>query len=314
MGTTWQVSLVSPPAAAADLDREITAVLDRVDAAMSTWRADSALARFNRNRQTGPQKLPRELLHVVAAALDLAEKSDGAFDPTVLPLVDLWGFGPSGTRAGVPAEAEIERALARTGWQRLTLDRAAGTLAKSDPDLQIDLSAIAKGYGVDAVAARLLELGCRDWLVEVGGEVRCSGSNVQGGPWRIGIDRPEPMAPPGRRIEQVVELSGLALATSGDYRNFRDFDGRRFSHTIDPRTGRPVEHALASVSVIAADCMHADGLATAISVLGPEKGWEFAAGLDGVEVLLVSRNEDGSLSERMSDGFRAFLAAPPTGG
>lgn len=322
MGTKWNAAVVDPPAAGKDLQREIQEVLSRVDGLMSTYKTDSELSVFNRCGSVEPQPLSAETVEVVAEALRVAHLSDGAFDPTVLPLVDAWGFGPAGRRAGVPGDQEIERALSQVGWGRLALDRAALTLAKSDPAIQLDLSAVAKGYAVDAAAERLLALGCQDFMVEVGGEVRTAGANARGTPWRIGIEKPElAAAGAGRRAGQVVELSALSLATSGDYRNWREFDGKRYSHTIDPRSGRPVEHALASVSVIAASCMTADALATAIEVLGPEAGWDFVQGQTGVEALLIVRLPDGSFAERFTPGFARLLsdqtsipgAAPPAG-
>ncbi len=308
MGTSWQVNLVDPPAAAADLQREVQEILGRVEDRMSTYQADSELSRFNQSSSTDPIPFTEETLGVVAEALRLAELSGGALDPTVLPLVNLWGFGPAGRRAGVPSAAEIELALSQTGWGRIELDLEAGTLAKHDPALKLDLSAVAKGYGVDAVFDRLRELGCEHVFVEVGGEIRASGTNAKGNPWRVGIDKPSLMAAPGQAVQQVIELDDLALATSGDYRNFREFDGKRYSHTLDPRTGKPVTHGLASVSVLAPSCMVADSVATTIAVLGPEQGWDFAAQIEGVEVLLVSRDAEGALQERMSAGFTERLA------
>ncbi|MBC8328405.1 MAG: FAD:protein FMN transferase [Planctomycetes bacterium] len=308
MGTTWRATLVDPPTASGLLLREVQETLNRVDRLMSTYQADSELSVFNRSQSTGPQRLSAETLQVVAESLRLAKLTGGALDPTVLPLVNLWGFGPAGLRAGIPSQADVDLALSKTGWRRLGLDAVAGTLAKHDPALQLDLSAVAKGYGVDAVCDRLLELGCSQIFVEVGGEVRAVGANANGDPWRVGIDKPSLRAAPGQAMQQVVELTDLAMATSGDYRNFREFDGRRYSHTIDPATGRPVTHGLASVSVLAPSCMTADALATAISVLGPEKGWELVQGMQGVEVLIVSRLPDGKLQERITDGFRALLA------
>jgi thiamine biosynthesis lipoprotein len=309
MGTSWKVSVVSPAAPAADLQREIQATLSRIDGAMSTYQADSELSRFNRSSSTEPQTLSAETLGVVAESLALAEASGGALDPTVLPLVDLWGFGPAGRRAGVPSQAEVEQTRAHTGWRRLELDLPGGTLTKRDAAIQLDLSAVAKGFGVDAVCDRLDAFGCVDYFVEVGGEVRANGLNAKGVAWRVGIDKPVALSPPGQQVQQVVQLDGLAMATSGDYRNFREFDGRRYSHTIDPRTGFPVDHGLASVSVVAPTCMEADALATAIGVLGPEAGWDFAAGRAGVEVLLVARGADGKVTERMTPGFRELLAS-----
>jgi len=310
MGTSWRATLVDPPAAASDLQREVQEILNRVDQRMSTYQTDSELSVFNRSQSTGPHPMSEETLEVLAVALRFAELTDGALDPTVLPLVNLWGFGPAGMRPGVPSRSEIELAQSQTGWRRIEIDAEAGTLAKHDPAIQLDLSAVAKGYGVDAVCERLIELGCENFFIEVGGEVRTGGTNAKGKAWRVGIDKPSLMAAPGQAMHQVVELADRALATSGDYRNFREFDGVRYSHTIDPFTGRPVNHQLASASVIAPSCMTADAVATAISVLGPERGWELVQGLEDVEVLIVSRQADGPLLERQTPGFAALLATP----
>jgi len=304
MGTTWHVTLVDPPAglareaAAAGID----AALERVNAQMSTYRADSEVSRFNRAAPGEWFAVSADTAEVVATALEVHELSGGAFDITVGPLVDLWGFGAGSKGMGrVPAPAEIAAAAARVGSPALRARADPPALFKA-ADREIDLSAIAKGHGVDRAALWLEGNGVANYMVEVGGEVRTRGRNPQGGKWRIGIEAPELMR--GRAITAVA-LSGESVATSGDYRNYFESGGRRYSHTIDPATARPVEHALASVTVVAADCRTADALATAIDVLGPDKGLAFAE-REQLPVFLVVRVGEG-FESRHSRAFGPYL-------
>ncbi len=241
--------------------------VDAVDTAMSTYQDDSELSRFNRHG-TEPFEVSDSMIEVVSEAQRIAELSSGAFDITVGPLVDAWGFGPD--PGGDPPDADtIAVLLADNGFRRLDVDPEQRTLQKENAAIRCDLSAIAKGYAVDRVALGLTDLGLVDFMVEIGGEVRAVGRNAVGEAWRIGIERPEAGS---RGMWSAVALADAAMATSGDYRNYYEKDGVRISHTIDPRTGRPVTHRLASVRVIHPSCMTADALATAISVLGPEEG------------------------------------------
>ena len=236
MGTTYHVKVVAdlPARTAEELDRNILETLERVNGRMSTYRDDSELSQFNAIMETAPFALSDETLGVFEIALEVSRETGGAFDVTVGPLVNAWGFGPG--KGETPDAATIGQLLERVGYGKLTLDRNGGTLAKSIPGMYCDLSAVAKGYAVDAVAAALEEKGVTRYMVEVGGEVRTSGTNQEGRPWRIGIYRPDPER---FDLQRVVALSGLSMATSGDYRNYIDVDGKRLSHTIDPRTGRP---------------------------------------------------------------------------
>ena len=284
MGTAYLVKVVAP-----ELDDDgklavhqaIRSAVDAVDGSMSTFRPDSEISLFNAGGSE-PLTVSEGFVEVVAKAFEVASRSGGAFDPTVGPLVDAWGFG-TGDPSAVPDEATIEALKREVGWRKVELDAAAGVLRKTAPDLGIDLSAIAKGYAVDRVHDALAGLGHGHFLVEIGGEVRTSGANESGLPWRIGIERPDEE---GRVAQVAVELTDLALATSGDYRNFREVDGVRISHTIDPRTGRPIEHGLASVSVVAGTCLEADAWATALNVLGPVEGPEVAA-REGIEAFFL---------------------------
>lgn len=297
MGTYYQVTAHCASDPAAVVER----TLEAVDGEMSTYREDSALSRFNRAPVGEWVEVPGTLADVIAAAETLSAESDGAFDVTVGRLVNLWGFGPE-PRDGVPAPADVAAARDRVGHRHVTMARDPPRLRK-DLDVYVDLSAIAKGHGVDRVVEVLAAFGCDAVLVDIGGEVRGVGASPAGRPWRIGVEVPDPRSHGG--IERIVVLENAALATSGDYRNFFQADGRRYSHTIDPSTGYPVTHDLASVTVLHESTMWADGYATLLDVLGPERGYEFAA-RHGLAALFISRREDG-FEERYTDAFAALL-------
>jgi thiamine biosynthesis lipoprotein len=273
------------------IERELLAVNQE----MSTYLPDSALSRFNAAPVAAWIDVPEHLAVVLDAALQLSRESAGAFDATVGPLVNLWGFGPpdprdsEGKTTGVPDPARIAAVRARVGYDRLEVQDRPPRLRKSAP-LYVDLSAIAKGHGVDRVAHKLHAAGCSDLLVDIGGEVRAEGASPSRRAWRIGVEVPDPQSFGG--IQRVIELQGMAAATSGDYRNFRDLEGKRYSHTIDPRTGYPITHNLASVTVLHSSAMWADGYATALNVLGPEEGFALAERL-GLAALFVVRDDAG---------------------
>lgn len=279
------------------VEERIFAVLDGVDKAMSTYREDSELERFNRHRSAVPFALSRQTLEVLQLASQVYEASGGAFDPTVGSLVELWGFGPSPRGDSVPTQAEIEQRLAHTGLSLVTASLEDGQAAKIDPRVEIDLSAIAKGYAVDCTGAEIEDLGYDSFMIELGGEVRTGGSNLDGRAWRIAIERPLR----GRAIQHIVQLSDRSLATSGDYRNYYEIDAVRYSHAIDPATGRPVLHPPASASVVHSSCALADAWATAMMVLGVERGLEIAQQLD-LAVLFVVHAGD-QLIEHSSPAF-----------
>ena len=312
MGTTWAVRVVTAdPWPQAERDRvgaEIQAVLDDVESKMSHYEASSELSRFNRARTTRPFPVSAETFEVFREALRLSELTAGALDVTVAPLVNAWGFGPVEPERLPPDGELLSRLREQVGYTRIELDAAASTLRKTDPAVEGDLSAVAKGYGVDRVAAVLHEAGLARFLVEVGGEIVAAGMNQLHRPWRIGIESPAA----GGGIQRVVPLRDRAMATSGDYRNRREIDGRWVSHTIDPRSGRPVEHRLASVSVVADRCVTADGLATALEVLGPEDGHALAVER-GWAALFLIRDGDGAIRERATPAFSALLAGSESG-
>ena len=301
MGTTYSVKAVTETASAepAALQTAIQHRLEEIESRMSHYRPDSELSRFNRFAATTPYPMSRETLNVVQQALAVNRVSGGAFDITVGSLVDAWGFGPSGRATSPPDAVTLDRLLVRVGFDQLVVDVEASTLRKRHPAVTADLSAIAKGFAVDAVSATLVDFGVTSYLVEIGGELRAAGSNEDGLPWRIAIERPQPGPP---IVQRIVPLMDGALATSGEYRNFYDLEGARVSHTIDPRTGRPVVHRLQSVSVVADRCALADALATALEVLGPDDGYALAVE-QGWAALFVVRNEDGALAERATPAF-----------
>ena len=306
MGTTWRVTLAVPPGTSVEsLQSGVQGELDRVVAQMSHWDADSDLGRFNRAAAGTWQELPPEFFSVLQQALALAADTGGAFDPTIGPSVNAWGFGPAGRRTAAPAEAEIEAARARVGWRRLDLDPVRRRVLQPG-GVELDLSGIAKGFATDQVSRYLDRVGVEAYLVEISGELRAHGRRPDGGPWRVAIEKPGAAAGEVTslgEVERVVVLDDEAIATSGDYRHFFADDGQVYSHHIDPRTGRPVAHRIASVTTIAHDTATADSAGTAIMVLGPERGLEWA-GERGLAVLLIMHEGD-RLDERMSPAFAA---------
>ncbi|MCL1635225.1 FAD:protein FMN transferase [Luteimonas sp. SX5] len=272
MGTTWSIRLVAPHASMHALHDGVQMQLDRVVSQMSTWRDDSDLSGFNRAAAGSWVLLPEALFAVLSCALGIAEASGGAFDPTVGPLVDLWGFGPQGRRSGIPDAAELAAASAKIGWHRLAL-RPDSREALQPGGVQVDLSAIAKGYAVDLLAKDLRQRGIENALVEVGGELYGYGCKPDGTPWRVLVE-----TDPDRddEVPHILRLSGKAVATSGDRWHRYENEGREYAHTLDPRTGKPVERAPVAVTVVADDAMRADAWATALTVMGAEAGLAFA--------------------------------------
>jgi thiamine biosynthesis lipoprotein len=309
MGTIYGVVVADLPG---DIDRRILhgdleGILERVDAQMSTYRSDSELSRFNDASPGVWVEVSADTLAVTEAALGVARLSAGAFDPTVGPLVDDWGFGPGPAVAPSAAGGRSGGLATRVGHGLIETRRAPSALRKRSGGVRVDLSGIAKGFGLDRIAAHLEGIGAGHYLIEIGGELRGRGRAPQGRPWRVGIEQPEAGA---RAVRRVVRLDGRALATSGDYLDYFERRGRRYCHIIDPRSGRPVDHDLASVSVVAGSAMRADALSTALMVLGPEAGLRLAL-RENIAALFVLR-EGARLGEKRTPAFEPYLEeAPP---
>lgn len=305
MGTTWEVKIADPPASvsAEVLQRGILGILDEIDRSMSTYRPDSELSRLNADASGDWFGLSNDLRSVLATALAVSAQTDGGFDVTVGPVVNLWGFGPDRRPRQVPSDVERDAALARSGFRNLEIDPAMPRVRKRIPGLFIDLNGIAPGYAIDRIAEYLSGAGCANFLVELGGEIGARGAGLEGRGWRVGIERP---APGSRSVEQVVLLRDAGLSTSGDYRDFFEENGVRYGHTIDPATGKPVSHGLAAVTVVHASAMRADALATALMVLGPEAGRAFAE-REGLAALFIIR-AGADFEEVPSNPMRPLLA------
>ena len=302
MGTTYEVVVTRRPAGVtrADLEATVDAVLDEVDRHLSGWNPASDLIRFNKETSTDWVPVPALLAEAVEQSLAVSRDSDGAFDVTVGPLVRAWGFGAGAVEGGVPpTPADLDRLGETVGYRKLAVRVQPPALRKSLPAVEIDLDGIAPGLAVDRIAARLEALGIRDYLVELGGEVRARGRSPTDRPWRIAVEAPIEGL---RRAHALVELDDLGVSTSGDYRDFRDLAGQRVSHTIDPRTAAPVSHGLASVTVLHPSAAAADAWATALMVLGPEEGMTLARRRE-LAVLFLARRPDGSFVESTSPGF-----------
>ncbi len=301
MGTAWHVKVVRGPfQGASDLKEKIGRRLDEIERSMSTWRKESEISRFNASAGE-PTPISEDFFQVMTAARRLHRLTGGAWDGTVKPLVDAWGFRGGKRMETPPPPSEIQRLLQRVGFHRIEIhdDRR---IAKRSPGVTLDLGSVAKGYGVDAIAALLREEGFEHFLVEVGGEVRGEGVKADGEPWRVGVNRPEKEAAIDA-VHVVAPLRDASIATSGDYRQFFEMGGKRYSHVLDPETGFPVDNGVVSVSIIADSCAFADGLATAVMVMGRENGLALVERLDHTEGLVVVRGENGELTDFYSSGF-----------
>ncbi|MEM1300180.1 MAG: FAD:protein FMN transferase [Pseudomonadota bacterium] len=285
MGTSYNVVAANVPGRVreTDLRAAVDTALNAVNRQMSNWDPNSEISKFNAHMDTDPVSVSPELAEVMEAAETVHAASGARFDTTVGPLIELWGFGAPGA-APLPGESDIAAAQSRSGHAN-TLEVGPGTLRKRQPEAQVYLAAIGKGYGADQVGRALESLGITDYMVEIGGDLYASGRNTDGLTWQIGIETP---AANRRDVLKVVGVSDLGLASSGDYRNFFQQDGQRFSHIVDPRTGRPVTHKTASATVLAENAMLADAWATAFHTMGREEG--MAVGEDlGLAVLFTER-------------------------
>ncbi|MFV0443818.1 MAG: FAD:protein FMN transferase [Planctomycetaceae bacterium] len=307
MGTAWSVKLASLPDEVdpESIRREIVAYLDQFDILVSTYRDDSELSRFNALRETDWFDVSLETAQLLQRTTEIAREARGAFDPTVAPLTKLWRFDRHEGRTALPSEAEIQSALGRVGFEQLAVRLEPPGLKKARPDLELNLNAVAPGWAVDRIVELLEKRGLANYLVDVGSEIRTGGRKSDGSAWQVGIERP---ADEGHVLQASLPLKDRAIATSGDYRNFYVVDGTRYSHTIDPRTGRPVQHGLASVTVISDDCTTADALATAMSVLGPKEGLSWA-NEHQIAVWMMVRDPSGTLRIVASDPFTTHFAS-----
>ncbi len=307
MGTTWSVKLVAPRSRDLHpLHAGIQAELDRVVAQMSTWEAASDISRYNRASAGSWCPLPDDFWAVLSTAHDIARRSDGAFDPSIGPLVALWGFGAQANARGIPDAAQLAEVARHCGWQKLQLD-ARARAALQPGGLQLDLSAIAKGYGVDLVSRWLRQHDVDAALVEVGGELHGYGRKSDGQPWRVLVESAPEEDAGAEYPPRVLALDDLAVATSGDRWHHYEHDGVSYSHTLDPRSHAPVHRAAAAVTVIERSAMHADAWATALTVMGAEQGLAFAQA-QGLAARFVSRGADG-LQEQMTPAFQHYLDA-----
>ena len=298
MGTAWHATIRTNPGqampSAESLQGTIQAALDEVDSAMSTYKEGSDLSRFNRaeiNQVVGLDPLTADLLRF---GLELAEKSAGAFDPTVMPLVNAWSFGPAKRNHQAPSAENIQALLKMVGWKKIQWSTDPAGIFKSIPGVGLDFSSFAKGFGVDQAHQALLKAEMKHFLIEVGGELRTQGEKSPGVAWTVGVEHPADHSGFGSDLEMVLPLHNQAIATSGDYRNFRMVEGKRIFHILDPRTGYPTESEIASVTVLAPNSMTADALATTLSVLDSQLGMALLKGhFPQAEALFIVRHMEG---------------------
>lgn len=301
MGTSYSIKYVGSSGSTRSIQLGVDSLLADLNQTMSTYIDDSELNQFNDH--FGDEWIPvsEQLFNVVSRALEISKLSNGAFDVTVGPLVDLWGFGPKNRIEQVPEQSVMDQVRQVVGYQAIELDPEQPAIRKIEPR-RLDLSAIAKGYGSDLVAEYLDNQGISSYLVEIGGEMRLKGQKPDGQLWRVAIETPDTGQ---RQAFKIIPLTDASIATSGDYRNYFEVDGKRYSHTIDPATGYPISHTLASVSVIADNCRDADAFATAMMVMGVEKSLALAE-QQQLAVFLIEKTEQGFV-EHSSSKFAAYL-------
>jgi len=309
MGTEYAVKVVPgseglPFADRQAIDRDIRDLLTRIDRQVSTWRNDSALSRFNASPSLEPFAFDTEAFDLFLQARDLAAFTGGAVDATIGPVVDAWGFGPHGQADIAPTDDMLQALDESVGADKLVIDAGARTVAKRHPGVRCDFSALAAGYAADRIAALLEARGHRHFLVDLGGELVARGRNEAGRPWQVAVERPQAV---GRGILRVLPVTDRAVSTSGDYRNYREVEGRRVMHILDPRTRRPVTHRLASATVVAPSAAWADAVSTALMVMGPDEGFAFAT-RQQIAALLLVPDEVGEFRERATPAFSAWLA------
>ncbi|WP_338585646.1 FAD:protein FMN transferase [Pseudomonas sp. MAG733B] len=297
MGSTYSIKYVRHAGLPMpdDVRVKVEQILADIDRRMSTYRSDSDIERFNQLPANHCQKMPASVLELVRVGEQLSVQSDGSYDLTVEPLLNLWGFGPQAREEKVPTAEAIAKVRQRVGHDHLHIN---GDQLCKDAAVEVDFNSIAAGYAVDTIAAKLEALGIHDFLVEVTGELKAYGKKLDGSPWRIALEEPRDDQ---QLAERIVAIDGYGLSTSGDYRNYFSQGGQRYSHTFDARTGAPVSHTLASVTVIHPSALMADGLSTLLLILGPERGWDYAEKHD-IGAFFVIRADTGFVT-RSSHAF-----------
>ncbi len=306
MGSTYTIKYVhntSTPAVDA-VGVAVQNILDEVDRQMSTYRLDSDIARFNQSPANTCMQMPQPVLDLVHYGHELSHLSDGAFDLTLGPLLDLWGFGPQARGKQVPSAEQIAQAKERMGYQHV---RVVDNQLCKDADVKVEFNSIAAGYTVDRMSQRFAELNIDSYMIEITGELKAQGRKPDGSPWRIALE--QPLANGQQVIQRILEIDGYGINTSGDYRNYFEEEGVRFSHTLDPQVGAPISHRLASVTVIDRSTLRADGLGTLLLVLGPERGLAFAEE-QRIAAFFVTRQGDGFATQVSSEFSKLF----PEGG
>jgi len=304
MGTTYHVT-ISTNVSLSDsevIQKDIDGLLLKVNDTFSTYIESSEVSQLNQYRGEEGQTKSDDFIEVLLEALRISEATQGAYDITVGPLVNLWGFGPDFKADDIPNDMDIEQALGDIGYQAVIVNQESNNVKKLNEAIYIDFSSIAKGFGVDKVAELLESKGYKNFMVEIGGEMQVRGVNPQGNNWRIAVEKPDSSV---RAIHRVINVTNTAIATSGDYRNYFEKDGVKFSHTINPRTGRPVQHDLASVTVLTKNSVTADAWATAFMVLGDKKGYDLAMANELAVLFLV--NDGEGVKELMTPSFQVII-------
>ena len=305
MGTTYSVKINADNAFVEknQISDDIDEILSEINQSMSTYIKESELSNINFSTISGWQSISDDLFEVIDHAINVSLKTNGAFDITIAPLVNLWGFGPDKLQNKIPTDEIIELTKKNTGYKKISIDKSLKKISKLDPNLHIDLSGIAKGFAVDKIARYLDKRGFKNYLVEIGGELIGKGLNKDNEIWQIGIENPNNNSD---TIKRIIRLKDMAMATSGNYMNYFEKDGVRYSHTINPVTGKPIKHKLASVTVLDNSAMNADALATAFMVLGPEKALSLANNLEMAIYLII---KDGKrFEEKYNNYFIPYLS------
>ena len=305
MGTTYSVKINADNAFVEknQISDDIDEILSEINQSMSTYIKESELSNINFSTISDWQSISDDLFEVIDHAINVSLKTNGAFDITIAPLVNLWGFGPDELQNKIPTDEIIELTKQNTGYKKISIDKSLKKISKLDPNLHIDLSGIAKGFAVDKIARYLDKRGFKNYLVEIGGELIGKGLNKDNEIWQIGIENPNNNSD---TIKRIIRLKDMAMATSGNYMNYFEKDGVRYSHTINPVTGKPIKHKLASVTVLDNSAMNADALATAFMVLGSEKALSLA---DNLEIAIYLIIKDGKrFEEKYNDYFIPYLS------